>query len=87
MLGKVCHSTMGISKSKTTRLELGNIILSSIIILCVFVISLLGISRFNHGGTNFTVGGLHINHPTIFFLDPALSIMYILKNNGPNIEP
>ena len=36
MLGKVCHSMLGLSKShfSTTRLELENIILSNIIILC-----------------------------------------------------
>ena len=52
MLGKVCHSMLGISKShfSTTRLELENIILSNIIILCVFIIAFLWISRFNHGG-------------------------------------
>ena len=52
MLCKVCHFKLGISKStfSTTRLELGNIILPNIIILCVFVIAFLGISRFNHGG-------------------------------------
>ena len=52
MLGKVCHFMLGISKSNfsTTRMELENIILSNIIILCVFVIAFLGISRFNHGG-------------------------------------
>ena len=43
---------MGISKSNvsTTMLELKNIILSNIIILCAFIIAFLGISRFNHGG-------------------------------------
>ena len=52
MLGKVCHSILGISKSNfpSTRLELEDIILSNIIILCVFIIAFLGISRFNHGG-------------------------------------
>ena len=36
MLGNVCHSMLGISKStfSTTRLELENIILPNIIILC-----------------------------------------------------
>ena len=50
MLGKVCHSMLGISKSNfsTTRLELENIILSNIIILCVFI-AFLGFSKFNHG--------------------------------------
>ena len=52
MLGKVCHSMFGISKSNfsTTRLELENIILPNIIILCVFIIAFFGIARFNHGG-------------------------------------
>ena len=52
MLGKVCHFMLGIFSSNVskTRLELENIILSHIIILCVFVIAFLGISRFNHGG-------------------------------------
>ena len=41
MLGKVCHFMLGISKSNfsTTKLELENIILSNIIVLCVFVIA------------------------------------------------
>ena len=52
MLGKVCHFMLGISKCNfsTTRLELEYIILSNIIILCVFVIAFLGISRSNHDG-------------------------------------
>ena len=47
---KVYHSKLGISKANfsTTRLDLENIILSNIIILCVFI-AFLGISKFNHG--------------------------------------
>ena len=53
---------LGISKSNfsTTRFELENIISSNIIILCVFVIAFLGISRFNHGGIRSHRIAIHV---------------------------
>ena len=59
---------LGISKSNfsTTRLELENIILSNIIILCVFVIAFLGISTFNHGGIRSHHIAKHVYYKCFF---------------------